>query len=257
MDDEAKLAAAAALQAAQACGGVVSELSAALVWDWSVKAIPPRPQLTVRKNRRFSRDRLEGIEVRRLNLPSYDVVNGVTSRLRTVLDCARRQPFDAALAVADSALRTGTDRDELEAAARSAGGPGAIRVRRVAACADGRAANAFESCARAICLSVPGLHVEPQVSIRDPHLLGRPDLVDERLRIVIEADSFEWHGGRAALRSDAVRYNRFVVNGWLVLRFCWEDIMFRPAEVRAILIAAVAERTNRVTRDRSGRSRAS
>lgn len=248
MDEEAKLAAAAAIQAAQGCGGVVSELSAALVWDWSVKVIPQRPQITVPKNRRLSREQVEGATVRRLHLPPEDVVNGVTSRLRTVLDAARRQPFDAALAIADSALRTGLDHVELEAAAGSAGGPGSIRIRRVVRCADGRAANAFESCARAICLSVPGLHVEPQVPIRDPHLLGRPDLVDERLRIVIEADSFEWHGGRAALRSDAVRYNRFVVNGWLVLRFSWEDIMFRPAEVRAILVAAVAERTNRVAR---------
>ena len=58
--------------------------------------------------------------------------------------------------------------------------------------------------------------------------LGRPDLVDEHLRIVVEADSFEWHGERAALRADARRYNAFVVNGWLVLRFCWEDVMFHP-----------------------------
>jgi very-short-patch-repair endonuclease len=81
------------------------------------------------------------------------------------------------------------------------------------------------------------------VSVYASSFLGRPDLVDERLGIVLEADSFEWHGDRAALRSDAQRYNRFVVHGWLVLRFAWEDVMFRPDEVRAILEAAVAERT--------------
>ena len=51
--------------------------------------------------------------------------------------------------------------------------------------------------------------------------------------------------GAEALRADARRYNAFVVNGWLVLRFCWEDVMFHPDEVRLVLEAAVAERTER------------
>ncbi len=67
------------------------------------------------------------------------------------------------------------------------------------------------------------------MSIYDPHFLGRPDLVDERLGIILEADSFAWHGSRAALRRDAKRYDEFVVRGWLVLRFAWEDVMSRPA----------------------------
>jgi very-short-patch-repair endonuclease len=57
-------------------------------------------------------------------------------------------------------------------------------------------------------------------------LHARPDLVDEDLRLVLEADSFEWHGDRVALRDDARRYDLMVVNGWRVLRFAWEDVMF-------------------------------
>ncbi len=68
----------------------------------------------------------------------------------------------------------------------------------------------------------------------------RPDLVDDRLRIVLEADSFEWHGGRSALARDARRYNTLVVDGWLVLRFAWEDVMHDPRYVRAVLVAATA-----------------
>lgn len=125
-------------------------------------------------------------------------------------------------------------------------GPGSVLARRVVDCADGRAANAFESALRAIALSVDGLDVEPQVPIRvGQQFLGRPDLVDERLGIVLEADSFEWHGDRAALGRDARRYNRLSVNGWLVLRFTWEDVMFHPDEVAVVLRAAVAERTER------------
>ena len=116
-------------------------------------------------------------------------------------------------------------------------------MQRIAAAASGGAANVFESSLRAITLDVRGLRAVPQVSIRDPHFLGRPDLVDERLRIIMEADSFEWHGKRAALRADTQRYNRFAVNGWLVLRFAYEDVMFDPDWVREILTAAVTERT--------------
>ena len=146
--------------------------------------------------------------------------------------------------MADSALRDGFGRRRLLALARDLRGPGSARARRVAGCADGRAANGFESALRAIARDVPGLRVVPQVSVRSGSLfLGRPDLVDERLGIVLEADSFEWHGDRAALVRDARRYNRLTVNGWLVLRFTWEDVMFHPDEVRPILEAAVAERT--------------
>ncbi len=68
----------------------------------------------------------------------------------------------------------------------------------------------------------------------------RPDLVDDDLGVAIEADSFEWHGGRAALSKDARRYNLLVVGGWLVLRFSWEDVMFHPDYVREVLVAVVA-----------------
>ena len=113
-------------------------------------------------------------------------------------------------------------------------------MRRVARCASPLAANPFESVLRAIALDVPGLSVEPQVTIRESDILVRPDLVDERLRIVLEADSFEWHGGRAALSADARRYDLLVVNGWLVLRFSYEHVMTQPDFVARVLVAAVS-----------------
>src|SRR5690606_21674525 len=99
------------------------------------------------------------------------------------------------------------------------------------------AANPFEPTLRAIALEVPGLSVRPQVTLPG---LGRPDLVDDRLRLILEADSFTWHGHRAALASDCRRYNRFVIEGWTVLRFGYEDVMGRAEEVRRVLIAAVS-----------------
>ena len=62
----------------------------------------------------------------------------------------------------------------------------------------------------------------------------------QQLRIVMEADSFEWHGGRGDLARDAVRYNQLTVHGWIVLRFTWQAVMHDPDYVRRVLTAAVA-----------------
>jgi very-short-patch-repair endonuclease len=155
---------------------------------------------------------------------------------RTLVDCLRHLPFDEALAVADSALRHGSlDPERLAEIAAAVRGPGAAAVRRVAAHADGRAANPFESVLRALALEVPGTDFVPQVPVRAPGFSVQPDLVDVARRVVAEADSFAWHGDRRALREDARRYNQLVVRGWRVLRFAWEDVMHDPAYVRSML----------------------
>jgi very-short-patch-repair endonuclease len=232
--------------AAHRLSGVVSHRSAALHWGWAVRTPPTAPEVTLPKNRNLAAGQAAGVVVHRAAVPAAEVVDGVTSRRRTLVDCLRAGPLGEALAVADSALRSGFPPADLHDLARTMRGPGSVLARRVAGAADGAAANAFESALRAIALTVRGLEVRPQVSVRDPHFLGRPDLVDRRLRIVIEADSFEWHGRRRQLVRDAHRYNAFGSRGWLVLRFTWEDVMFHADEVRATLEAAVKERTYRL-----------
>lgn len=236
----------AAVVEAHRLSGVVSHTSAALLHGWQIRVPPRRPHVTVARNRVLTPGQANGVVLHRTELDADDVRDGLTSQDRTLVDCMRSGSFADGLCVADSALRAGFRRERLVALARDARGPGSRQVRRVAAEADGRAANAFESALRAIALGVVGLHVVPQVSIRGgSRFLGRPDLVDERLGIVLEADSFEWHGDRAALARDARRYNALTVHGWLVLRFTWEDVMFRSDEVHLILDAAVAQRTDR------------
>ena len=59
------------------------------------------------------------------------------------------------------------------------------------------------------------------------------------LRLVVEAESFEFHGKRRMLKHDCERYNAFVVDGWLVVRFAWEHVMFEPEYVAGVLRAVV------------------
>jgi hypothetical protein len=151
----------------------------------------------------------QGVRVVWTDLTPDDVHARATGPLRTVVDCARRLPFDEALAVVDSALRAGdVTRDEL--AALRVRGAGAAAVRRVLEAADGRAANPFESVLRALCLE-EGLDVEPQAPLA---LIGgtvHPDLVCRSRRLVLEADSWTFHATRSAHRRDCARYNALVL----------------------------------------------
>jgi len=169
------------------------------------------------------------------DLPAGAVAGRVTSRLQTVLDCARDLPFDEALAVADSALREGElTREELLAGARTSPSRGRQRALRVAGAADDRAFNPFESVLRA-CAIEAGLRLRPQLEISSHGLRCTPDLVDPERRLVVEAESFAWHGDRRGLRKDCRRYTLLALGGWRVIRFSWEDVILQPAYVRGCL----------------------
>jgi very-short-patch-repair endonuclease len=242
----------AAVRVAARLGGALCLTSAALAHGWPVKEVPDKPHVLVSRGRRLAADARRLAHLHVGELTARHVSDRVTTPDVTLVQCLRRLPYDEALAVADSALRAGVGKGTLGRLAEEARGPGAPRIRRVCAAADGRAANPFESVLRAIAHDVPGLDVTPQVVVTDGDFAVRPDLVDERLWLVLEADSFEWHGKRSALASDARRYNGLVVRGWIVLRFSYEDVMLHGDEVRQVLVAAVAlaELLSEVGRDR-------
>ena len=216
---------------AVAAGGVLSHLSAAQWWGWKVKFPPTRTHVTVPANRRRPAGNLA---VHFAQLAEKEIHRDVTDQARTVIDCARTLPFDEALAVADSALRSGDiDRTDLENALSGCPRTGRRRAERVVECADARADNPFESVLRAIASDVAGLEVEPQGEVPG---VGWVDLLDRRRGIVIEAESFEFHAGRDAMRRDVQRYTACTRLGLVVVRFLWEEVMFRPEHVKAGLV---------------------
>ncbi len=224
--------------AARRSSGVVSHLSAAQHWGWKIKLPPELPVITVPRNRELTPEQRNGVDVRWFNLHPDDIRDGVTSRVRTIIDCARSEPFDAALAVADSAVRAGdVTPSQILAEALSSPRTGRPAALRVAHAVDGRAANPFESSLRGIADDVPGLEVEPQQWIER---IGRVDLLCRRNSLIIEAESWEFHGDRAGFVRDVRRYTAFVRLGYAVVRFTWEDVMFRPDYVREVLTAMVA-----------------
>lgn len=236
--------AAEARVAAAGLGGTISHLSAAQHYGWKLKAVPPRPTITVPRHRRVPAEQ-DMAEVHWADLPPIAVTGGVTTPARTVIDCARTYDFDVALTVADSALRSGRVRHrDLLDAAHASPRTGRRKAVRVAEEASPEADNPFESGLRSIALDVPGLNVRPQGWIGNA---GRADLVDERLMIAIEADSWEFHGGsRETFKHDVRRYAEFARRGWVVVRFLWEDVMHQPEEVHDALAQTASVRARQL-----------
>ncbi len=220
------------LRRARAATATLSHLSAALHHGSKVKAPPEAAHVTVRAKRHLERGRADGLVVHWSDLPASEVDRGVTAPLRTVLDCARRLPFDEALAVADSALRSGAvEPDTLRTAAETSRGRGASGIRRVSTHADGRAANPFESVLRALAIE-EGLRLVPQLVVTGDGLIAVVDLGSEELRLAVEADGFETHGTRSGLRKDCRRHTELAVNAWSSLRLSYEDVMHEPQWTR-------------------------
>ena len=239
----------AASRTAHAMNGVLCLTSAALHHGWEVKKAPDTPHVLVPRKRNVPEHLRRKVVLHRRDLGPDDVSGGATSRELTLEQCLRLLPYDEALAIADSALRHG-EHATLARAAALVRGRGQRQAERVAREARAESANPFESVARAICHGVPGLHVEPQVTICDAFVWARPDLVDRELELVVECESYEWHGDRAGFRKDVRRYTLLTASGWIVLRFTWEDVMLRPDWVQALLARTVAARARTLV-DRS------
>ncbi|GAB3879955.1 DUF559 domain-containing protein [Terrabacter terrigena] len=235
-----------ARELATRAGATASHTTAALHWGWGVKWAPAEPHITLPRGRKLREQARSGVVRHWRTLRDEDVVDGwVTSRVRTVLDCCLDLPFDEALAVTDSALRSGVRLADVVPAAAALPPRQRRRVGRVLLHADHRAANPFESVLRAICLSVKGLTIVPQHVIRSRGFHARVDLADADLMIVIEAESLEFHADAAALQHDCRRYTGLGARGWVVLRFTWAEVMRQPDYVReALSMTAAVRRTS-------------
>jgi very-short-patch-repair endonuclease len=219
-----------ALVAARELRGVVSHRSAA---EHHGFAVPPLPDGELVSHAVALRPK-----ARRANLPhdvrpfycalTEDDIHGrVLTKVATVAFCLRDLSFREALSIGDSAVRQGVPLDEIRSRVGELRGRGAAQARARVELLDGRAANAFESCARAILLEAGILGFEPQVTIRyRGQFVGIVDLAHRRLRIVIECDGFETHGTLDAMTNDCTRHTNLAAAGWRTLRFTWYQVNF-------------------------------
>lgn len=94
----------------------------------------------------------------------------------------------------------------------------------------------IESALRAHLIRAGVEGIELQVELPD---VGRVDLLIDGW-LVVEADGFENHSRRADYRNDRRRGVSGVVQGWVTLRFSYEDVKQRSEQVVEAVIATLA-----------------
>ena len=99
-------------------------------------------------------------------------------------------------------------------------GPGSVAARQKLLAADGRSGSPIESVAR-LGLQKAGFTVVPQVYIPG---VGRVDLLIDGW-LVVELDGFAFHAEREHYREDRRRANALTAQGYVLLRFSFEDVM--------------------------------
>jgi hypothetical protein len=177
-------------------------------------------------------------------------VDGVpaTTAARTVVDLARWVSFRGGVVVADSALRNGVGRDEMQRVAGDcARWPGIRKAGEVIAFADGRAASPLESISR-VAFQDWGLPPpQLQVTLVWDEFGNPKTIVDfywEEFGVVGEADGLLKYDDeeRLSLRAEKLRQEELETMGYIVVRWTWDDIWRRPEWVAQRLLRAFASR---------------
>lgn len=158
----------------------------------------------------------------------------VTTLRQTLLDCCRCLPLAQAVSVLDSAVRQGrVDPDELRALV-PARGRSARRLRTAVDLVDPAAQSVLESAARVLLVAGKVGRVESQVEVAR---VGWVDLVVDDW-LVIEVDGFSVH--RERFREDRRRDAELARQGYVVLRFTYEDLERRAEWVLAVVRETLA-----------------
>lgn len=92
--------------------------------------------------------------------------------------------------------------------------------------------------ALAATLGIQGLEFQFQPPWYDG-IKGIIDFAIPHLMIIIEVDGRRWHSLTQDQRRDRERDRVGRTNGWLILRYGWDELLHRPEEVAADLLAAI------------------
>lgn len=226
---------------------VLSHGSAALLHGLVLPASPTRAELTA--DPRVLRARIgRAFRLDEAGLPAHHttVVDGlpVTTVARTVLDLARRLPWEEAVILADDALHRGLlHRDELERALRDcAVWPGVRQAARVVAAADGRAESPLETVCRLVFAGhgLPPPDLQGLIVDERAGWFARVDFLWADRRTVVEADGRLKYTRPADLWDEKLRQERIEELGYAVLRVTWAQVTRAPQDTVARVLRAFA-----------------
>lgn len=235
------------LAAVYACGRgtFISDLAAA----WLLGAAESAPALPVVTNRTGAGRKVEGIEVHRRIVEPRDVFkrHGIacTRPERTVLDCAASvtvERLEELLMAMDSG-RPGLSRGRLEQLVNDNGGHRGIRNLRELISDDSKDTDAEnERRMLRICRRFDVPEPETQYVIHTAGRTFRADFCWPELRLIVECDSWRWHGGKLKAERDKDRDQLLTIAGWLVVHFTRNQIKLLPERTGERLAALIAAR---------------
>ncbi|ROS78438.1 hypothetical protein [Cellulomonas sp. PhB143] len=229
-----------------------SHTSAALLWGCWTWRLDPVPHVTQLGRPSGAGCQDATLARHRSDVPAADRAERhglpVTSLERTVVDCARLLPVPQGLVVADSALRLGARRAEierrLEAVVR---GRGVRRAREVLATMDGRAESPGETLLRHVVVAAGLPPFVPQHEVVTWRGTVRLDGGWPQSLVGVEFDAaVKYSGGsfgdpRARLAAEKERHDALTEAGWRIVRVTWADL--RDPERVVARIAALLRRT--------------
>ena len=250
-EERHRLAVTAAV-GAQETSGLVSHVSAAVLWGLPVWGVDLSVvHLTKRRRNAGRRNRLVHLHTTPTGDDECAVLDGtrVTSVARTVVDLACLAGFESGVIAADAALHDGmiTGGQLAEVVSRARGRPGSGAARAVVAFADGRSESVGESRSRVGMqrAGVPAPDLQSDIVAPDGTFVGRPDFRWGRLlgefdglvkygRLLRSGESPGDAVVREKRREDAMREL-----GFDVVRWGWSDLA-TPRVLYPRLLAALA-----------------
>jgi very-short-patch-repair endonuclease len=190
--------------------------------------------------------RAHGLRGRRLPLDLKDVgtLGGlpVTTERRTALDLLRTLPWGEARSLWSWLVtRQRLALDDVRAEVDSATGrAGTGQLRRLIDASRTGSLSAAEDRLHILLTraGITGWRANVSVVVNG-RVVGVVDVLFEDARVVIEVDGYRSHSGRDAFQRDRSRQNDLVGAGYTVLRFTWDDLERRPAQVLRRIAAAL------------------
>lgn len=225
-------------------GATISHTSAAALWQWEVPDLGIHVTVAPRRRPRVS----PAVSVRRIGLSRTDrVLIGnlpVTSRIRTLADCAALLPEERMSQLIDRAVQQGWLGPPVLTALtrRQRGRYGNSLLRQLA---PGLASNAHSTAERTLhgilrSAGITGWQANYRLRL-DAARHAVVDVAFPRLKLALEVDGRAFHTNPERFRSDRSKQNALVGLGWTVLRFTWDDPHSRPGYVVASIRAQLLD----------------
>ena len=230
------------LAATYACGRgtFVSDTAAA----WLLGATDSFPSLPIVTNHTGAGREIDGIEVHQRVVEPRDVFKwrGIpcTRPERTALDCAASASIAELeeLLMALDSKKPRIDRHRLDQLVAQNPGRRGIRNLRFLIADDPKETDSVsERRMLRICRRFGIPEPETQFPIRANGRDYRADFCWPDLRLVVEADSWRWHGGKLKNEDDRERDQDLILAGWIVVHFTRNQIALDPERTGRKLVA--------------------